>query len=735
MKQLESKIVEETQPIEEEKSLDTGIEIVEIDLLDTEKQNPKKIAIKKILTEKKKKFILLPVYFAGLMIYLEFVFHLYHFGMFDVNLIPILLFSTATGIVLGGITMMFPQKIGKIVTIILTILISIIFIVQIIFYGVFQNYLSFVAMFQVAGQALDYVSTITKNIGENISAIVFLLVPSILIIPFIKKRIDFEKKKDTTKVTIFGCAVIVQLLVLLLLKITDKEIYSSYKVYQENTSIDMAIEKLGVWQATLLDIKEACGFGKEGELLFFDEVEKDDNHAQSENIEKDNSQSLNNEDREQPLETKTPVEVEVPKKIENVLNVDFDALISQTDDKELISLHEYFKQETPTKTNEYTGMFKGYNVIFVTAEGFSGYLLEEGSFPTLQKMATQGFVFENYYTPLFYGSTLGGEYGNLTGLTPANGQYLSMTETGERKNSMCFTLGRQLSDLNYKTIAYHNNTYTYYNRDISHPNLGYDWRAVGQGFKPDVTTKGNVYWPQSDKFMIDTTFSEYALEQPFHVYYLSVSGHVKYTFADNYISAKNKELFEDTSFSTTTQAYLASQYELEAAMTSLVEQLEKEGIADKTLIVLTTDHVPYDDLTILDELAGYELENTFEKYKNSLIIWSASMEQPIPVKKVCSSLDVLPTVSNLLGLPYDSRMLVGKDILSDSEGLVIFNSRSFITDQCMYDIKSKKVTPLTQEEVTEEYLDQIRKTVRNKLLIADKIIEYDYYSFVEDLRK
>ena len=41
-------------------------------------------------------------------------------------------------------------------------------------------------------------------------------------------------------------------------------------------------------------------------------------------------------------------------------------------------------------------------------------------------------------------------------------------------------------------------------------------------------------------------------------------------------------------------------------------------------------------------------------------------KEPIKIEKVCSSLDVLPTVLNLFGIEYDSRLLMGKDILSNN---------------------------------------------------------------------
>ena len=66
------------------------------------------------------------------------------------------------------------------------------------------------------------------------------------------------------------------------------------------------------------------------------------------------------------------------------------------------------------------------------------------------------------------------------------------------------------------------------------------------------------------------------------------------------------------------KGYIACNYELEKAMTYLVETLEKAGVADKTMIVLTTDHFPY-GLTDeeFSELSGRPITNVFEKMRAS----------------------------------------------------------------------------------------------------------------------
>jgi lipoteichoic acid synthase len=53
------------------------------------------------------------------------------------------------------------------------------------------------------------------------------------------------------------------------------------------------------------------------------------------------------------------------------------------------------------------------------------------------------------------------------------------------------------------------------------------------------------------------------------------------------------------------------------------------------------------------------------------------MEKPVIVNKPVSSLDIIPTIANLMGLDYDSRLYMGQDMFSDNQSLIIFVDRSF----------------------------------------------------------
>jgi len=359
----------------------------------------------------------------------------------------------------------------------------------------------------------------------------------------------------------------------------------------------------------------------------------------------------------------------------------------------------------------------------ITAEGFSPYAVDEVVTPTLYKLTHEGFVFNNFYTALWQTSTSDGEYVACTGLIPVGTR--SMYHA--RNNLLPFSLGNQFNQLGVESKAYHNHTYTYYERNETHPNMGYIFKANGNGLvleHPDV-------WPESDLEMINATVDEYINEDQFHVYYLTVSGHMNYTFVGNQMANWNKAAVKDLPYSSDCKAYIACQKELDKALEQLIKDLEEAGVADKTVIALSADHYPYGwEKKNIDEIAGHIVDPDFEIYKNHFILWSAGMKENIVVDKPCSSLDILPTLSNLFGIEYDSRLLMGQDIFSDSDPLVILSNRSFITDKVMYNTETGEAEKLTKEELPENYIETLNKIIKNKFSVSQSIAKQDYYRYV-----
>ena len=404
----------------------------------------------------------------------------------------------------------------------------------------------------------------------------------------------------------------------------------------------------------------------------------------------------------------------------NVMEVDFGELAEDEDNADVLWLHEVFSAKEPTEKNAYTGMFRGKNLVFITAESFSPYAIDPEITPLLYKMANGGFRFTNYYSPLWGVSTTDGEYANCQGLIPKSGTW-SFARSSE--NYLPFALGNQLSAQGYSCFAYHDHQFDFYHRDRSHPNMGYVYKGVGKGLEMTDT------WPESDAEMFEKTVGEYIDGAPFHAYYMSVSGHMNYNFTHNGMAAKNRDAVAGLDCSEEGKAYIAANLELEYGLGILMEELEARGIADDTVIVMTADHYPYAlGLDTMDELAGEQVERRWGIYKSTLIIYCPGMET-VQVDKLCSSVDILPTLSNLFGLEYDSRMMSGSDVFSDSEPLVIFGNHSWLTEKGFYDTYTDRFTPFG--DVTEEgYVGRMCEETALRFEVAAAILENDYYRAV-----
>ena len=656
-------------------------------------------------------------------LYFELLFSLilkYRLTLYDIG------FSISTAALLSAVSFAFKSKrIHFVLQGIFTCLLTVVYVSQFLYFRIFQT-LYIVQSIGGAKKALSFADILLEKIKENAFLVLLFLVPIILF--FSLQRIFLKKLNYSIKFPLISLAAFLVVGAVT----TGAVLYdkggalSPRYLYLSSFVQDKALNQFGLLTMMTLDVKynvlnlhtdedEAVDIG--GIKI----VEPVSAAAGSETtaIVLEPSASATEASSAGTSETTlspTPAPVVYGP---NVMDISFD--LAATDGK-LLQMNQYFSQKEPTLQNEYTGMFKGKNLILLTCEGFSKYVIDPELTPTLYKMSTEGFVFNNFFTPVWGVSTSDGEYVATTGLIPKAGVW-SYTKIAD--NYMPFAFGNQFAALGYTTKAYHDHTYTYYNRDQSYPAMGYDYKGVGNGLDVKVT------WPESDLEMMQLTVPEYVNLAPFHIYYMTVSGHLQYNFGGNFISKKNKDLVADLPYSDHVKAYLACQIELDKALENLIAQLDASGQLENTVIAFSADHYPYGLTTDeFNELAGHDLESTFEMYKNDFILWSADMKEPVVVDKYCSSLDIAPTLSNLFGLEYDSRLYVGTDILSTKSPVVCFQDRSFITDKIMYDANSQEVYKLTNEEITPEYIKSCIQSVNDEFKYSALIIDQNYYRYL-----
>lgn len=407
--------------------------------------------------------------------------------------------------------------------------------------------------------------------------------------------------------------------------------------------------------------------------------------------------------------------------------ISFNEVLQNTNNSMTKKLCVYLNDREPTKKNEYTGYFEGYNLITVCAESFSPYLIDKELTPTLYKMSRGGFVFNNFYSS-FDSVTTNGEFsfniGNLPDMTLSKAENSFVAASN---NYLPFTLANKFKESGADTFAYHNFDGAFYARDITHPNLGYEiFKTPTSGLDMESEWKN-----ASDLDMIKASVDDYInTGSQFHTYYMTFSGHYEYDWT-NAMCVKNRDKVEHLNYSDHVKAYISCNLELEYAMQYLLEELEKSGIADNTVIVISTDHYPY-GLTPeeYNELAGCEITNSLNKYRSSLIMYNPSMER-IEIDSVCCTLDIVPTLLNLFGFDYDSRLIMGRDILSDCDKIAILQSKSYITEDYVYDSTENEVIPILKMP-TEAELNADKQYVTDAFIYSRNILKTNYYHHIRN---
>lgn len=605
----------------------------------------------------------------------------------SLNIFLVALLSIPLALVAVVLSSLGKKRVNTIISCVILCIFTFSIIVQIVYYSIFSAYFTLYSL-TGAGKVLgEFWRSGLNGLAKAWLPVVLSMVPLLFWFIVARRWVFVTAISPNRVVALIFLAGAIQISAGVGIFMSDSGVMSKEYLYNQAFVPKLSVNNFGGFTTYRLDIKNLMGAMEPA--------------------------AADGEEKEEARESEYP---------DNVLEIDFEELIKNEANATIQDMHQYFSNITPTRENEYTGKYEGKNLIWICAEGFSSWALNEEKTPTLYKMANQGYVFENFYNPIWGVSTSDGEYTTCTGLIPKTGVW-SFYESGS--NYMPFCLGNQLKKQDYAVNAYHDHTYNYYRRDVSHPNMGYNYKGLGQGL--DVT----VTWPESDLEMMELTVPEYVEDTPFHTYYMTVSGHLEYNFGGNAMAKKHQAEVEDLPYSQACQAYIACNMEFDLAVADLMDQLEAAGELDDTLIVISGDHYPYGlEISEIEEINGGPVDETFELYHTTLIMWDNTMEEPVTVEKPCSPIDILPTISNLMDIPYDSRLLMGKDIFSDSEGLVVFSDHSWLTSKGRYNAGTDTFTPNHGVTVADDYAAGIMAKVNNMFTYSAKILEEDYYAKV-----
>ena len=634
-------------------------------------------------------------------IYVELCLHLCVYHKLDRHTIYLILFALQAGVFFSLLTSFLPKILRQIVGVLLVAVQVLFAEVQLVYQCIFGDFMP-VSQIGMGGNVIvNFNSQLLYGIRQNLLKILLLLLPLIAVILCLTlRRVQALKRRLLWKQALASFAVLLLLLIMTagILFAGRGKAFSVYHTFTNvNTSTDSSYKKIGMLATTAQELRYML-FSGSGSIMI-------------------TPSSLNTSDAPRAYSGNSYNVIE---------SIDFAALASSADSDILKATDEYLANATPTRKNNYTGLLKDYNLITICAESFCPWFISEELTPTLYKLSHTGILFENYYGT-FQSVTTNGEYTMCMGLYPD----MSRTKTDSSfnvagTNYLPFCLGNALKGMGYQAWGYHDYIGDFYNRNITHANMGYDFKAADSGLNVKID------WPSSDLEMIEASVNDYInSKEPFHAYYMTFSGHYQYNW-DNAMSAKNKAAVEDLPYSEPVKAYIACNLELEYALEYLMQRLEEAGVADKTCIVLTNDHYPY-GLTEdeYNELAGQTLDTTFEKYRNSFICYVPGLSENIVVDEYCSTADILPTLLNLFGVDYDSRLLAGTDVLSSGLHVAVLSDKSFLTKTFRYDAGTETVIPADENTtVSDELAEAYRLYVDSRFQLSGNILNSDYYAHV-----
>ena len=634
-------------------------------------------------------------------VYVELCLHLCVFGSMDRYAGYPVLFGLLGGALCTLVVSSLPKVLRQITGLLLVAAQVMLAEMQLVYHCIFGDFMP-VSQIGMGGNVIvNFNSQLLYGIRQNLLKILLLLLPLVVVILCLAlRRVQALRFRLRWKQAMASFAVLLALLLTVtgLMYIGRDKAFSAYRTFTNvNTSTDSSYKKIGMLATTAQELRYML-FGGSGSIMI-------------------TPSSLNISDVPRTYSSNSYNVIE---------SIDFTALAGSAGSDILKATDEYLANATPTRKNNYTGLLKDYNLITICAESFCPWFISEELTPTLYKLSHTGILFENYYGT-FQSVTTNGEYTMCMGLYPD----MSRTKTDSSfnvagTNYLPFCLGNALKGMGYQAWGYHDYIGDFYNRNITHANMGYDFKAADSGLNVKID------WPSSDLEMIEASVNDYInSKEPFHAYYMTFSGHYQYNW-DNAMSAKNKAAVEDLPYSEPVKAYIACNLELEYALQYLMQQLEAAGIADKTCIVLTNDHYPY-GLTEeeYNELAGQTLDTKFEKYRNSFICYVPGLSENIVVDEYCSTADILPTLLNLFGVEYDSRLLAGTDVLSSGVHIAMLSNRSFLTKTFRYDADTETVIPADDSIViSDELLHAYCLYVDNKFKVSSNIVNSDYYAHV-----
>lgn len=441
-------------------------------------------------------------------------------------------------------------------------------------------------------------------------------------------------------------------------------------------------------------------------------------------------------------------------------------------DEAFKNFREFYAEKAleETKTNKYTNLFKGKNIIAIHAESIQKLAMDlkindREVTPNLNKLAQEGLFFSNFYAQDSIGTSSDTEFTLNTSLLPINNGTVFVNYWDRNYT----TIPKLLDNNGYYAFSMHGNKGAFWNRNVMHKKMGYDYYYY---YDKDFDLDENIGLGLSDK-----SFFRQAVPKikelndngtPFYGTLIMLTNHTPFTdvidkgAVDFDMSLTTEKMNEETGQlevekynyleNTKMGSYLKSVNYADAAIGEFIAGLDEAGVLENTVIVIYGDHDAklkkgdYDILYNYDATTGKIKRNDdptyidFDFYEREtrrqvpFIIWSKNTKLGKEVKEVMGMYDVMPTLGNMFG--FKNEYALGNDIFSVDKNIVVFPDGNWVTNNMYYNSQKKESKLFSINTfVSVEEIEANSKYAERILTVSEGIVLYDLIAKSQEAAK
>lgn len=428
--------------------------------------------------------------------------------------------------------------------------------------------------------------------------------------------------------------------------------------------------------------------------------------------------------------------------------------------KEFREYYDEYPQDS--EDNEYTDILKGKNIIVIHAESFQNFVMDTEIngvelAPNMKKLASEGMYFSNFYSQESVGTSSDSEFTYSTSLLPASSGTVFVSYWDRYYPS----IQKYLSNDGYYVFSMHANKGNMWNREVMHKQLGYD---RFYNYTKDYDIDETIGLGLSDKsFFRQSVQKIKKINKKYDKYYgllIMLTNHtpfegledttdldLTYTYkTTDPETGEETEVVNNYLKDTTLGKYFTTVHYADQAIGELVDNLDKEGLLDDTVLVIYGDHDAKIKRSEYDYYYNYNPEtdskyssddpryDEFTKYEYELnrkvpfIIWTKDKDLQKKINKevttVTGMYDVLPTLGNMLGI--DTPYALGHDVFSTDDHFVVFPNGNWITDKMYYDSQNDEAIMLDEDAVIgKDYIEKYSQRAEKEISVSNDIIVHD----------